>query len=87
MSKPSNEVSLADKSGALTDTAESESNWCDRSVQTNLSLGKFMSFLCGTPMAIKQPLNNQAFDGGPGSMKLYVPNGQSSIHLLRLSSH
>lgn len=40
MSKPSNEVSLADKSSVLTDTAESGSNWCDRSVQTNLTLGK-----------------------------------------------
>lgn len=40
MSKPSKEVSLADKSQTMTDTAESESNWCDKSVQTNLSLGK-----------------------------------------------
>lgn len=41
MSKPSDAVNLADKEGTLTDTAESESNWCDRSVQTNLTLGAY----------------------------------------------
>jgi len=39
MSKPSNERDMVNQSTSLTDTAESDGNWCDKSVETNLTLG------------------------------------------------
>jgi len=39
MSKPSNERDMVNESTSLKDTAESDGNWCDRSVETNLTLG------------------------------------------------
>jgi hypothetical protein len=40
MSKPSNERDMVNESTSLKDTAESDGNWCDKSVETNLTLGK-----------------------------------------------
>jgi hypothetical protein len=39
MSKPSNERDMVNESTSLKDTAESDGNWCDKSVETNLTLG------------------------------------------------
>jgi hypothetical protein len=40
MSKPSNERDMVNDSTSLTNTAESVGNWCDQSVETNLTLGR-----------------------------------------------
>jgi hypothetical protein len=40
MSKPSYERDMVNESTSLKDTAESDGNWCDQSVETNLTLGK-----------------------------------------------
>jgi hypothetical protein len=40
MSKPSNERDMVNQATSLTDTAESDRNWCDQSIETNLTLGK-----------------------------------------------
>jgi len=39
MSKPSSERDMVNESTSLKDTAESDGNWCDKSVETNLTLG------------------------------------------------
>jgi hypothetical protein len=39
MSKPSNERDMVNESTSLKDTAESDGNWCDKSVEINLTLG------------------------------------------------
>jgi hypothetical protein len=43
LSKPSNERDMVNESTSLKDTAESDGNWCDKSVETNLTLGMLSS--------------------------------------------
>jgi len=60
MSKPSNERDMVNESTSLKDTAESDGNWCDKSVETNLTLG------ISTLRFTQQNADNQVSIAGQG---------------------